>query len=285
MFLGAHMSIKGGVHKAIERAESIGCTALQIFTANARGWASRPIDDTVAGKFREMAADFGPDNILSHDSYLINLASPKPDILKKSIKAFGEEIRRCDQLGIRYLVMHPGSALDSLKEKALELISESFDKIFQNNQKSKVTVLIEITAGQGSALGSSFEEIASIFEQVEQPERFGVCFDTCHAFAAGYDISNKKGWSKTFSDFDRVIGLENLKAFHVNDCKKELGSRVDRHDHIGKGKIGLEGFRLLMNDPRFKNLPMTLETPKGEDMAEDVVNLKTLKSLVSKKKI
>lgn len=285
MFLGAHMSIKGGVHKAIERANSIGCTALQLFTTNARGWAPKTINDQAAGMFREKAADFGPDKILSHDSYLINLASPKKDILLKSIKAFGQEVKRCDLLGIRYLVMHPGSALHSPKEKALDTISRSFDEIFQSNPKSGVTVLIEITAGQGTALGSNFEEIAAIFDRVKEPERFGVCLDTCHAFAAGYDISNKKGWQKTFRDFAKVIDLERLKAFHVNDSKKELGSRVDRHEHIGKGTIGLEAFRLLMNDRKFKNLPMTLETPKGEDLAEDVENLKLLKSLIGKKVI
>jgi deoxyribonuclease IV len=285
MLLGAHMSIAGGVSKAIDRAESIGCTALQIFTTNARGWAGKAIPDEEAALFREKAATFGVQAILSHDSYLINLAAPDPAIHKKSIQAFGEEVQRCDLLGIEKLVMHPGSALDQPRDKALAKVAASFNKIFAGRKKSKVKVLIEITAGQGSGLGYRFEEVAAIIDKVKQPERFGVCLDTAHAFAAGYDISGKKGWDETFTAFDKLIGLDRLMAFHVNDSKKDLGTRVDRHEQIGKGTIGLEAFRLLMNDSRFTEIPMTLETPKGPDLAEDVENLAILKKLVGKKRV
>ena len=285
MLLGAHMSIQGGLYRAIERAQSIGCTAVQLFTSNARSWTSSTITDEEAARFREAAQDFGPKAILAHDSYLINLAAPDPINHKKSVAAFGEEVDRCDRLGIRYLVMHPGSALDSPRDKALAKVARSFNTIFRQRPKSNVKVLIETTAGQGSGLGKTFEEIRIILDAVRQPERCGVCVDTCHTFVAGYDFRDKKGWRKTFREFDRIIGLDNLLAFHVNDSKKDLGSAVDRHEHIGRGALGLEAFRLLMNDRRFKNKVMSLETPKGEDLAEDVENLALLRSLIGKKSI
>lgn len=285
MPLGAHMSIKGGVQHSILRAQSIGCTAVQLFTGNARGWASKPIPDSDAAQFRELAMDFGPEAVVAHDGYLINLASPKPDIHKKSMISMADEINRCDQLAIPYLVMHPGAGLDLPREKAIKKIAHSFDRLFAKNPKSDVMVLLEITAGQGSTIGSTFEELQAIIDQVKESDRLGVCFDTCHAFAAGYDISNKKGWLKTFREFNKIIGLDKLKVFHVNDSKKELGSRRDRHEHIGKGELGLEAFRLLMNDRRFKKIPKTLETPKGEDLKEDIENLNLLRSLIGKKSL
>ena len=281
MLLGAHMSIKGGVHMAIKRAKSIDCTAVQLFTANARGWKSKPIPTDEVEKFHMAAKEFGKSAIISHDSYLINLASPKEDIWKKSVKSFSEEIKRCDILGIELLVMHPGAALDSPRQKAISKVAKSFNAICKESLDAKVKVLIENTAGQGSTLGYKFSEIASIIDQLDQPERFGVCLDTCHAFAAGYDLSTEKGYKRTFEEFQDLIGLDKLKAFHLNDAKKELGSRVDRHEHIGKGKIGLEAFRLLLNDKRFASLPMCLETPKDEDLAQDVENIKILKSLIN----
>lgn len=285
MLLGAHMSIKGGLHVAIERAKSIGCTALQLFTANARSWTTKPLSEDEVAKFREMAQDFGKSAIISHDGYLINLASPKEDIWEKSKKSFAQEIKRCDILGIELLVMHPGAGLDSPRDVAISKVATSFNSIFKENPDAKVKVLIENTAGQGSALGYKFQEIADIINQLDEPERFGVCLDTCHSFAAGYDLSNKKGYDKILKEFDDLIGVEKLMAFHLNDAKKELGSRVDRHEQIGKGELGLEAFRLLLNDSRFKKIPMSLETPKGEDLAEDIENLKILRSLVGKKSI
>jgi deoxyribonuclease-4 len=283
MYLGAHMSIKGGLDQAIERALSIGCTAVQLFTANARGWKSRTIADSEVRAFRAAAKDFGPEAILAHDGYLINLASPKNEMIEKSVRAFGEEIDRCDRLGIRYLVMHPGAGLDTPREDALKKVAASFNQILETRKDSKVTVLIETTAGQGSTLGKTFEELRAILDRVDTPDRFGVCVDTCHVFSAGYDLRDKKNWLKTFRDFDKIIGIDRLKAFHVNDSKKPFGSHLDRHEQIGQGSLGLEAFRLLMNDRRFKKIPMSLETPKDEDLAMDVVNLDLLRSMVGKK--
>lgn len=283
MLLGAHMSIQGGIFKAIERAVSIGCTAVQLFTANARGWTARAISDQEVAQFQQAAREFGASAVLAHDNYLINLAAPDPQKHRKSVRTFADEVDRCDRLGIELLVMHPGSALDSPRDKALEKVARSFNSIFAHRKKSRVKVLIETTAGQGSGLGCTFEEIREILDRVKDPARFGVCVDTCHIFAAGYDITSRRGWLKTFREFDRIIGLEKIGAFHVNDCKRELGARVDRHEQIGKGLMGIEPFRLLMNDRRFQKIPMSLETPKGEDLAEDVQNLRLLRSLVGKK--
>jgi deoxyribonuclease-4 len=279
--LGAHMSIKGGLHKAFERISLVGGQSLQIFSKNQRQWRVPELSPSEIEKFIERWEQWGKGPVAVHDSYLINLANPDKKKANRAASAFAEEIRRSDQLAIPFLIMHPGSHVGSGIEKGLLQLTANIDRAFaQADDAKSVIILLETTAGQGSGLGASFEELAYIITHSEFNERLGVCFDTCHAFAAGYDISSAAGYEKTFADFDKTIGLERLKFFHLNDSKKGLGSKIDRHDHIGKGEIGLEGFRLLMNDPRFAEHPMVLETPKEKDLKEDIENLKLLKSLI-----
>ena len=281
--LGAHMSIEGGLHKAFERISLIGGQSLQIFSKNQRQWRVPELSPSDIEKFIERWEQWGKGPVAVHDSYLINLANPDGEKANRAASAFAEEIRRADQLTIPYLIMHPGSHVGSGMEKGLLQLTANIDRAFAQAEDAKsVMVLLETTAGQGTGLGASFEELAYIITHSEFNERLGVCFDTCHAFAAGYDISSAAGYEKTFTVFDKIIGLERLKFFHLNDSKKGLGSKIDRHDHIGKGEIGLEGFRLLMNDPRFAEHPMVLETPKEKDLKEDIENLKLLKSLIEK---
>ena len=279
--LGAHMSIEGGLQKAFERISLVGGQSLQIFSKNQRQWRVPELSPSEIEKFIERWEQWGKGPVAVHDSYLINLANPDKKKANKAASAFAEEIRRSDQLAIPFLIMHPGSHVGSGMEKGLLQLTANIDRAFaQADDAKSVIILLETTAGQGTGLGASFEELAYIITLSEFEERLGVCFDTCHAFAAGYDISSAAGYEKTFADFDKTIGLERLKFFHLNDSKKGLGSKIDRHDHIGKGEIGLEGFRLLMNDPRFAEHPMVLETPKEKDLQEDIENLKLLKSLI-----
>ena len=280
-YLGSHMSISGGIYKAIERAESIGCTAVQIFTANQRRWVEKVLDPEDVKIFREKAAAFGPLAILSHDSYLINLASPQESTLEKSMRALSDEIDRCDQLGVTLLVMHPGSHLKQGEDKGLDSIARHLDQIYQAKPDTGVRILLENTAGQGANLGYRFEHLAEIMKRMDEGKRLGVCFDTCHALAAGYDLRTVDGFHQVMEELDNTVGLDRLGAFHVNDSKKPLGSRVDRHDHIGVGEVGIEGFRGLMNDKRFTEIPMVLETPKDKEMTQDVENLEKLRGLVA----
>ncbi|MGI6401987.1 MAG: deoxyribonuclease IV [Thermoguttaceae bacterium] len=283
-YFGVHESIAAGFDAAVRRVAKIGFDCIQIFSANASRWRSKPIEPEAAEKFQAALAETGVIEPLIHDSYLINIASVKPDLLEKSIEAFKEELIRADMLGIPRVVMHPGSAKDDTRENALARVSQSFDRIFRElPETNRVEVLIETTAGQGSYLGATFEEIATIIAGSENKDRFGVCFDTCHCFVAGYDLTTRDSYERTIDNFDRAIGLERLKAFHLNDAVKGLGSKLDRHAHIGHGALGLEPFRFIVNDPRFEKLPMYLETPKAETPDGelwDAVNLRTLKSLV-----
>ncbi len=282
-FLGAHMSVEGGLHKAFERISLVKGESLQIFSKNQRQWHVPPLNTAEIKLFKEAWEHWGKGPVAVHDSYLINLANPDTKKSNRAVVALAEEINRAGLLSIPYLVMHPGSHVGAGIEQGLKQLTENLDRAFEKaTEATAVIVLLETTAGQGTGLGSSFEELAYIISHSKYSERLGVCFDTCHTFAAGYDISTKKGYSKTFSDFESIIGLDRLKFFHLNDSKKELGSRVDRHEHIGKGKIGLAGFRLLLNDPRFAAHPMVLETPKEKDLKEDVENLKLLWSLIKK---
>ena len=272
--LGAHMSIEGGLHKAFARIRLIKGESIQIFSKNKRQWHVPELSAAEVGQFKEAWEQWGNGPVAVHDSYLINLANPDIHKSNRAVTAFSEEIRRAGQLGIPYLIMHPGSHVGAGLEKGLQQLSKNLDRAFeQADDAPSVKVLLETTAGQGTGLGASFEELAHIMANSKYGDRLGVCFDTCHVFAAGYDISTKEGYRKTFTAFAAIIGLERLKFFHLNDSKKILGSRVDRHAHIGKGKIGLPGFRLLMNDPRFAQHPMVLETPKGKDLKEDIENL------------
>ncbi len=277
---GAHMSIAGGVDTALDRGASVGCRAIQLFTKNNNQWSGKPISDEEAQRFAEKVASLGVAPAASHDCYLINLASPDPVNHAKSKAAFLDEIDRADLLNIPALVFHPGAHLGEGAEAGIVRVAATLNEIVAERPDMKTTLTVETTAGQGSSLGWRFEEIAGIINAVDEPDRMGVCVDTCHIYAAGYDIDTPDGYEATWKAFDELIGLRRIKLFHVNDSKKGKGSRVDRHDHIGKGVMGLGAFTSLVNDPRFFDTPMILETPKGKDCAEDKVNLQTLAGLV-----
>ncbi|MDW7772951.1 MAG: deoxyribonuclease IV [Desulfobulbaceae bacterium] len=282
-YLGAHESVGGGLYKAFDHIRKVGGESLQIFTRNQRQWRAAPVSREEISLFREKWEEAGGMPVASHASYLLNLGSSDMEQAGKSVASFAGELERCDLLGIPHAIIHPGSHSGAGIEAGLQNIVRNLDRVFeQTGEHSRVKVLLETTAGQGSGLGSSFEEIAWIIGRSAFPERLGVCLDTCHVFAAGYDIRTPEAYRQTFADFDKHIGLDRLFFFHLNDAKKDLGSRVDRHEHIGKGYIGLDGFRLLLNDPRFAAHPMTLETPKGKDLREDIENLKVLRSLLDK---
>ena len=277
--LGAHMSIAGGLHLAFARIREVQGEALQIFLSNQRQWQTVPLTSEMVEDFRQQWKENGYMPVAAHDSYLINLAAPDLTTLERSVAAFAEELERAATLGIPFLITHPGSHRGVGVEAGLERFVENMDRAITRSKTSTVMVLIENTAGQGTNLGSTFEEISFIISESQYGEALGVCFDTSHAFAAGYDIRTRVTYENTLSKFDQIIGLEKLKFFHINDSKRPLGSRVDRHEHIGKGQIGLAGFRLLLNDPRFQQHPMVLETPKGKELKEDKKNLKVLRSL------
>ena len=280
-YLGAHESISGGLHLAFDRINQVGGNALQIFTRNQRQWKAAPLDEQEITDFKQAWEKAGRMPVASHASYLINLGSSKKEQVEKSVAAFVDELNRCATLGIPQVVIHPGSHGGAGVEKGLANVTENLDRVIEQagDDCAQVTVLLETTAGQGTGLGYRFEELAWILDNSKYSDRLGVCVDTCHIFAAGYDIRTPETYTATFAEFDRLVGTERIGFFHLNDSKKDLGSRVDRHEHIGKGKIELEGFRCLVNDPRFAAHGMTLETPKGKDLAEDRENLLVLKSL------
>ena len=273
------MSIGGGVHMAIERGWSIKCTAIQMFVKNNMQWFARPLTREEIRAFLNHAQRGELLSIFAHANYLINLAATNPQFPENSIRALSEELTRANQLELPFLVLHPGAHLGAGEEAGLNKIAASIDRVFQKIPKVKTKIALETTAGQGSCLGHRFEQIAYIREKVREPERLCVCVDTAHLFAAGYDIGNEAGVKKTFREFDRVIGRDRLAAIHVNDSKTARGSRVDRHQHIGKGQIGLEAFRFIMRNRRFEKIPKVLETPKGKALREDVMNLRKLRSM------
>lgn len=277
--LGAHESTAGGLHLAFARIKSVGGESLQIFTRNQRQWQAPPLSAEEIATFRAQKEQAPGLPVASHASYLINLGSSDQELTAKSVRAFAEELQRCDLLAIPWVVIHPGSHGGDGVEAGLARVVENLDAAFIAAEKSAVRVLLETTAGQGTGLGSRFEELAWMISNSRFSERLGVCLDTCHIFAGGYDIRTPAAYAATMAEFDRTVGLDRLCFFHLNDCKKELASRVDRHEHIGQGRIGREGFRLLLNDPRFAGHAMTLETPKGKDLAEDRENLRLLRSL------
>lgn len=281
MKFGAHMSIAGGLHRAFGHGERAGCDTVQVFTKNQQQWRAKPLAEQDIARFQAEQRRTGLAPLVAHDSYLINLASPSDELWEKSIGAFRDELERCAALGIPYLVTHPGAHTGSGEEAGLRREAEALNRIFAEGAGPGVTVLLETTAGQGSALGYRFEHLARLIELSEQPERLAVCVDTCHILAAGYDIRTPEAYAATFEEFDRVVGVARIRVFHVNDSQKDLGSRVDRHAHIGAGCVGVEGFRALVNDPRFAEVPMILETPKGDDLAEDIANLARLRALLA----
>ena len=281
ILLGAHMSIRGGVSMAIERARSIRCTAMQIFVKNNMQWFARPLAHEEIRAFLDHVQRGELFSVFAHANYLINLAATNPQFHANSIRALAEELVRADQLELPFLVLHPGAHLGVGEEAGLEKIVDSIDEVFRKIPEVRTKIALEITAGQGSCVGHRFEHLAHIIANARDPDRLRVCLDTAHLFAAGYDIGSETGVRKVFREFDRVIGRSRLVAIHLNDSKTGRGSRVDRHEHIGKGRIGLDAFRFIMRSPRFRKIPKVLETPKGKDLREDVINLKRLRALMN----
>ena len=278
--LGAHMSIAGGYYKAVEAAAALDMDCVQIFSKNNNQWRAKPLTDDDAERFRDALVQTGVQKPCAHDSYLINLGSPKDDVREKSIDAFVIELERAEKLGLLGVVMHPGSFLDSSEEEGLQKIVDGLDIVLEQTDGQAVEVWLETTAGQGTNLGHRFEHLAYLIDNVADNSRLGVCVDSCHIFAAGYAITTPSEYKQTMAEFDSLVGIDRIRAFHLNDSKKEFGSRVDRHEHIGQGHLGLEPFRHIVNDPRFAELPMYLETPKGKKGDEfDQMNLKALRGL------
>ena len=277
--LGAHMSINKSHALAIDRAAAFEMTALQIFTKNASRWVAKPIEPAAAEAFRERLAGSDIAFTVAHDSYLINMGSPDDALWEKSLDAFQDEMARCAQLGVPYLVTHPGAHMGTGVDAGISRVADGLNRLFDADPTNPTVVLLETTAGQGTTLGSTFEELAGIIDKVENKDRVAVCFDTCHVFAAGYDLRTPETYEATMQAFDSIIGLDRLITFHLNDTKKGLGLRTDRHAHIGEGELGLDAFRLLLTDPRFADTPGVLETPKDDDELGDQRNMRTLREL------
>jgi len=277
--LGAHMSISGGVEKSISRGHDLGCETIQIFSKNQRQWKSPNLSDGAAERFRQARQKLSIKNVAIHDSYLINLAHPDPEQLQKSRDAFFDEMERAEKLGVEFLIFHPGSHMNTSEENGIRRIAGSLNDVLARFPDSRVQLLLETTSGSGHHLGCRFEQLAAILSRVHKKDRVGVCFDTAHVFAAGYDIRDERAYEDTMDQFQRTIGLGRLQAFHLNDSKNDLGSRVDRHENIGMGFLGELPFRCLVNDSRFRNVPMILETPEGEKYYKK--NLTLLKSFMA----
>lgn len=278
--LGAHMSIAGGVDKAFDQAEKTGCEAMQIFTKNNNRWKARDLRPDEIENFHKRQAETGIGPVVTHASYLLNLGTPDDALWEKSIDGLAVELDRCEVLGIPYLVLHPGAHVKSGVEAGLSRVSKALDKVHDRLPQHKVKVALEITAGQGTTLGRSFEELATIINQCALPERLVVCFDTCHALAAGYDFRTKAGYDAMWKNFEATVGIDKLAVFHFNDSKNDVGTHKDRHTHIGEGFIGLEPFGFFLNDPRFTDLPFLMETPQDEKIESDKENLAKLRSLM-----
>jgi deoxyribonuclease-4 len=281
------MSISGGMHLALERGHSIGCESIQIFTRNQTRWKSKPRTQEELDRYRQTQSDTGIAPVVAHAIYLINLASPDKPVRTKSQAAFEEELERCFQAGIPYLVMHPGSHKDTGLEQGIARIAEGINRAyaahpeFVPSDRGGVMCLLENTAGQGATIGRSFMELAQITAQIDNPATIGYCFDTAHGLAAGYELRTPEGYETTWAQFDDLLGIDRLRCFHLNDSKYDLEQRRDRHQHIGEGFVGLDAFRMLVNDSRFVDLPMLLETPKSADLHEDVENLAKLEALLA----
>ena len=278
MLLGAHVSTAGGLYKSIENGSKLACESIQIFVKSPNRWVSKEATEADIDRFKSSWESSEIQSIVIHDIHLSNLASPKPDVLEKSQQQVRSQLLLADLLGIPYFVTHMGAHLDAGEEEGLKLLSDSLNLLFEQTEGGDVMVLLETTAGQGSNLGYTFEHIRWIIDNSKYPERLGVCLDTCHVFVAGYDIRTEETYHATFGEFDRVIGLDRLRAFHLNDAKSGYCSRVDRHEHIGKGNLGELPFKLLLNDGRFAGIPMVIETPKMEEM--HATNLAVLRGLI-----
>ena len=280
MRLGAHESIGGGLHKAFDRAQSVGCETLQIFVKSNRSWAVKPLTEEDIERFKAKAEETDIQPVVGHTSYLLNLGTPNDTLWKRSRDTLIIELERCEALGVPYLVLHPGSHVGTGEEAGLARVAQALGEVHAATPGFRAQILLEATAGQGTNLGYRFEHLGWLLEHTPTGERLGVCLDTCHVFAAGYELRTPEGYAAMMETFDRIVGLERLLALHLNDSKGDLGNRKDRHEHIGKGHIGLEGFRHVLNDSRLANLPGLLETPKSDDLHEDRENLVVLRSLV-----
>lgn len=278
--LGAHMSTAGGLSSAFERARAIGINTMQVFTKNQNRWQQKPTPPEEIDRWRQAQAESGVAPVVSHAAYLLNLGTPDDALWEKSIDALVDELTRAEELDLLGVVLHPGAHMTTGEEAGLARIVAGLDRAHAATPGFKTLTLVEATAGQGTALGYRFEHLAAMLGGVKEPGRLGVCLDTCHMFAAGYDIRTPETYAATLAEFDRLVGLARLKCIHFNDAKKPLGSRVDRHDHIGTGELGLDAFGFFLNDPRLAAVPMILETPKSEDMHEDVENLAVLRGLI-----
>jgi deoxyribonuclease-4 len=287
--LGAHMSVAGGLPRAVERAVVHGCEAMQIFAKNASQWRGRLLPPDEIRAFRRLVQRSGITPVVSHASYLINLATANRGLRAQSLEAMGDELDRAESLGLLGVVLHPGCYTDGSEAHGLALIADGLDLLFRDRRRSRTLVILEHTAGQGTSLGFTFEQLATIVGLMKAERRVGVCLDTCHLLASGYDIASPEGYARTFKEFGRILGFDRLKVFHMNDSKRPLGSRVDRHTHIGEGFVGLDAFRRIVNDRRFRGLPMLLETPKSEGRATgpivadplDIKNLTALRGLIT----
>ncbi len=273
------MSIAGTVDQAIDRGREVGCDTIQIFTRTPRQWKMREFTPEEIEEFKRKRGEAGISPAFAHDTYLINLGSPDEELWRRSIEVFEDELARCDLLGLPFLVVRPGSHVGQGEEAGLARVAQALSLVLARRPGYQAQIVLEITAGQGDTLGYTFQQLAHLISLTEGGEALGVCFDTCHALAAGYEIRTPQGYEATFQELDQTIGLERLRAFHLNDSKGDLNSLLDRHEHIGKGRLGLAPFRLILNDHRFSHLPMVLETPKGPKMEEDKENLATLRSL------
>lgn len=279
LLLGAHMSIAGGVQNSLYRGASIGCTAIQIFTSSNRSWKTKEFTDTDIDNFLKAKEETGIYNVIAHSNYLINLASENEEVLQKSIISLENELSRCHKLKIKYLVMHPGAGAKN-EDKALQQVLTNLSKILENS-KTDTSILLENTAGQGSSIGYTFEQLGYLLGNLKFTQKIGICFDTCHAWASGYDFSNKTEYNQMWDKFDKLIGLKHLKAIHLNDSVKEKGSYIDRHQNIGQGTIPMQAFKLLINDPIFELVPKILETPEFKDELQDYSeNMNLITSLI-----
>lgn len=280
MRLGAHESIAGGLHKAFDRAARVGCEAIQIFVRPNRSWAIPELDEEDVALFRAKAEATSIRPIVAHASYLLNLASPEDGLWQRSVDTLVVELERCDSLGVPWLVIHPGAHVGGGEEAGLARMTHALAEVHRATRGRHTRILLETTAGQGTRLGHRFEHLRTLLAETEGGERLGICLDTCHVFAAGYELRTARGYAETMAEFDEVIGLERLQVIHLNDSKGELGSRRDRHEHIGRGHIGRAGFRHVLTDPGLANLPGLLETPKSDDLHEDKRNLAVLRDLL-----
>lgn len=280
MIFGAHESIAGGLYLAVQRGQQATCDTIQVFNKSNNQWRAKPLSPEDIDAFFGAQEETGVTVSASHTSYLINVASPKPELEQKSFAALKVEMERCNMLRIPHLVMHPGSHLGAGEEVGLKQIADNLNRLFDSFAKNTVTILLEATAGQGSNLGYKFEQLAWLIEHIEDTDHVGVCLDTCHVFAAGYPLIKPSEYRATMKSFDETVGIERIKILHLNDSRRELGSKIDRHEHIGKGQIGLDGFANIVNDKRFADVPKIIETPKGKELTEDIENLKVLRGLV-----